>query len=76
MEINCDHPDFKTHAKIIRKTIDGKITSFRAEVKIQCKKCGTFFKFPVYNIGMDENVPTADLSQTELRIPIKPSNIK
>lgn len=70
----CDHTNFKANCDVTRLTEGegGPVTGYRADLKIECEKCGLPFVFPGVPFGYTPAHPTVSVDQVELRLPIKP----
>jgi hypothetical protein len=76
--MNCNHEQFYTHVVVSRLCEDGKpdvITGYHADIKIHCTQCGNPFEFLGVPGGFSPTFPTASIDGTELRQPIRPSNL-
>lgn len=71
----CEHKNFRANVQVGRlsEKDDGPITSYSADVKIQCEDCGLPFRFVGLSAGAHFAEPRVSIDGLELRAPIEPA---
>jgi hypothetical protein len=75
----CLHTNFETYAKITRLTDQDDttiVTGYRGDFTVVCLDCGQPFEFIGVPGGYNPCYPTANVGNTELRCPLRPSTIE
>lgn len=75
--MECEHRNFQSFCNVHRLENDktGVVERFQADVRIRCADCKKSFGFKTKNRrGLSLDDATTSIDDTELRIPIFPSN--
>jgi hypothetical protein len=73
-QAGCDHDNFSALVRVNRMSEEtgGPITSYNAEIKIECGKCRVAFRFLGCPQGVSFHRPMTSPDDCELRVPIQP----
>ena len=72
----CPHEAFNATTCVNRLTsvADGPVTSYAADIRIECAVCGEPFRFTGVQAGLQPDRPMCSVDETELRAPIRPAS--
>lgn len=73
----CEHMNFKATVAVgrISETEGGPITSYCADVRVECAGCGLKFRFVGLPYGYHFRQPTLSIDGTELRAVLEPAHV-
>ncbi len=72
----CEHPDFLATVEVVRlkKTDEGPVTGYIAEVQVRCAVCDEPFRWIVTDHGMSLREPLASVDEITLNAPLRPAS--
>lgn len=71
----CPHEDFSAVVDVNRLTEGGSdIVGYSADLRISCTYCGERFRFIGVKAGLMPSEPRCNITEDELRIPIRPAS--
>lgn len=73
--VDCDHMNFRAEVRVGRltDTEGGRVTSYTANVRVECAECKLPFRFMGLPAGSHPTEPRVSVDAIELRAPIEPA---
>lgn len=72
--MQCAHENFACNVAVGRLTTAGVVTSYVAEVTVQCADCNERFVFEGLPLGSIPGIATSSIFGHEARLPIRPAS--
>lgn len=76
-DVACEHPQFSALANVGRLAAsddDPTVVGYVVELQVRCAACNEPFRFIGLPAGMLPNRPTVNVTEDELRCPIRPAS--